>query len=137
FRRDIASTVRLSNRIPMSKGRKACIGKGQRSNLQIQRSYDFETFMNIEEKHLKEKHSASPVHTSSEIQYLADSFPDNIKLFAACQGATMLGGVIVYESQSVAHAQYIAATEEGKRIGALDLLIDYLISRYYQVENPK
>lgn len=136
-RRDIASTIRLPNRVPISKGRKACIAKGRRVDLQIQKSYDFDTFMNIEEDHLKKKHNASPVHTSSEIRYLAELFPDNIKLFAACQGSAMLGGVIVYESQNVAHAQYIAATEEGKKMGALDLVIDYLINQYYQVENPK
>lgn len=44
----------------------------------------------------------------------------------------MLGGILIYETDQVAHAQYIAANEEGEQKGAIDLVIDYLIHEAYQ-----
>jgi len=43
----------------------------------------------------------------------------------------MLAGVIVYESENVAHAQYISSKDEGKEIGANDIIFDYLLNDYY------
>ena len=42
-----------------------------------------------------------------------------------------LAGVLIYESSEVAHAQYIAATDLGKNVGALDAIMDYLVNSYY------
>ena len=36
---------------------------------------------------------------------------------------------MLYTTDKVAHAQYIAASTEGKKIGALDFLFDYLIAQ--------
>ena len=38
---------------------------------------------------------------------------------------------MVYETERVAHAQYIAASAEGKALGALDCLFDWLITERY------
>jgi hypothetical protein len=62
---------------------------------------------------------------------LAGRFPDNIKLFAAYRNDVMLGGVVIYASQNVAHAQYIAASDEGKKMSATDLILDWLINERY------
>jgi hypothetical protein len=43
----------------------------------------------------------------------------------------MLGGIVIYETALVAHAQYIAASDEGKESAALDVVIDHLIGSYY------
>jgi hypothetical protein len=40
----------------------------------------------------------------------------------------LLGGVIVYASKNVAHAQYTAASDLGKEVGALDAVFTTLIS---------
>ena len=44
---------------------------------------------------------------------------------------TIIAGVIVYESKSVAHTQYIATTDEGKKEYAVDSILDLLINEYY------
>lgn len=134
FRRDVSSTILLSTKPKFSKGRRGCIKKGQTRGLTVRRSDDFDTFMAIDEAHLLRKHGKRPAHTAAEIRLLADRFPENIKLFASYDGETMLGGVIIYESTQVAHAQYIAATDEGKEIGALDIILGYLINTYYQAK---
>lgn len=131
-RRDISTTILTRSSLPFSKGRKSCIKKAEKLDLKVERSFDFYEFMAIETRYLNEKHGKNPVHTDEEINYLASLFPDNIKLFEARQNSTMLGGVIIYESFQVAHAQYIASTNEGKNVAALDAVINYLLNSYYK-----
>ena len=131
FRRDVSSTIEMKERLPFSKGRKWAIKQGQKHGLEVRTSFDFETFMAIEAHLLGEKYGAKPVHTAAELQLLAARFPDNIKLFMAHEGPEVSAGVVIYESQQVAHAQYIGTTEEGRKTGALDLIMSYLIDDYY------
>ncbi len=131
-RRDISSAIVMKDRLLFSKGRKWAIKQALKNGLEVRRSDGFRSFMAIEEQVLDEKHNSRPVHTAEEIQMLAERFPDNIKLFCAYGNNTMLAGVVVYEGDTVAHAQYIAANDEGKQKGALDLILDYLINDYYR-----
>lgn len=131
FRRDISSTILQSERMTFSKGRKSCVKKSEKLGLEIKRSYSFSEFMAIEAAHLSQKHNKRPVHSNAEMGHLANLFPDNIKLFTAHKDTAMLGGVVIYETSEVAHAQYIAATDKGKAMGALDGIIHFLINSYY------
>jgi len=131
IRRDVSSTIFLKERIPFSKGRGWCIKKSKIKGLEVKRSYDFKTFMAIEEENLRKKYNVRPTHTADEIQLLASRFPENIKLFTAHKDDTMYAGVIIYESKNVAHTQYIAATDEGKKLYATDLILDFLINDKY------
>lgn len=131
YRRDASSSVELANRLPFTKGRRGCIKKAQANGIVVRRSDDFEAFMQIDEVHLLSKHNKKPVHTASELGMLAERFPEHIHLFGAFLNNIMLGGVVVYVSKTVAHAQYIAATPEGKKLGALDSILSYLLNDYY------
>ena len=85
------------------------------------------------EEYLHERYGVSPVHSLEEITRLHSNFPRQISLFRVCDGAETLGGCIVYETDEVAHVQYIAASPRGKKCGALDLLFHQLIyDRYAQ-----
>jgi hypothetical protein len=77
---------------------------------------------------LRLRHHAEPVHSRAEIELLRGRFPAHIRLFICRKGPQLLGGVVIYESARVAHVQYIASMEEGRRSGALDLLFDTLLS---------
>ena len=130
-RRDLSTTIALKNRLPYAKGRKWSINKAKKAGLIVKLSMDFETFMAIEEYVLRNYHDTKPVHSVAEIRLLAQRFPENIKLFAAYRKSEMLAGVVVYETAQVAHAQYIAATDEGREVGASDLVLDHLIRDVY------
>jgi hypothetical protein len=43
----------------------------------------------------------------------------------------MLAGVLVYEYGAVAHTQYLANSDDGRELGALDLVVDHLINHHY------
>jgi hypothetical protein len=135
YRRDVASTIFLKERLPFSKGRKYAAKVGQKHALEVTQSHDYQTFMSLEKELLDTKYGAKPVHTHEELGLLAGRFPENIKLFAAFKEKQMLAGVVIYESSQVAHTQYIGANDEGKRCGALDLIMTYLINDYY-AEKP-
>jgi hypothetical protein len=134
-RRDVSSTLPAGRSAGYTKGRKSSIGKGKRLGIEARRSDDWDRFMKIEEDHLVSKYGKKPVHTADEMRLLAGRFPEAVRLYAGMRGEEMLGGVIVYESERVAHAQYIAATDDGKEASALDVVVDFLINNEYR-EKP-
>ncbi|MFL6231267.1 MAG: GNAT family N-acetyltransferase [Pyrinomonadaceae bacterium] len=131
FRRDIATTIEMGERLHFSKGRKWSIKQARKAGLRVERSHDFRAFMAMEEALLASKYDVRPTHTGAELELLASRFPEEIKLFTAGNSGEMLAGIVVYEYGRVAHAQYISASDEGKRTGALDLILDHLINDYY------
>lgn len=63
---------------------------------------------------------------------LASLFPKYIKLFLSKKDERVVSGALIYENQNIVHTQYLANSEEGRELGALDLLIDYLIKDIYK-----
>lgn len=130
-KRDVSSTIFMETRIPFTKSRRWCVNKSKTAGLTVVRSFDFKTFMAIEEDVLRKRYGVQPTHTAVEMQLLAERFPENIKLFAAFKSDVMIGGAVVYESENVAHTQYISSTNEGKKSCAADYVLDFLINEYY------
>jgi Acetyltransferase (GNAT) domain len=133
-RRDCSAALRPSNRLPYTKGRRSAVRKG-RSGLTIGPDTAWLEFMTLEAAALARRHDVAPVHSPEEMERLAANFPDNIKLFTARRDHELLGGVIVYETPMVAHAQYIAGSERGYAEHALDAVVDFLIAEEY-AEKP-
>lgn len=133
-RRDVSSTIFLERKLPFTKERRWSINKSKKAGLRIERSYDFKTFIAIEKDVLRRKYNVKPTHTAEELQLLAERFPENIKLFAAFKDNVMVAGVIVYESENVAHTQYISSTDEGKKMCAIDSVLNFLITEYYMTK---
>ena len=130
IRRDASSTIRLDQPIGFNKGKKWSIKQGEKNKLTIGRTNDFKEFMSIQEAVLRHKYRVKPTHTATEISSLAHRFPENIKLFAAYKEQLMTAGIIVYENRRVVHTQYMASNSLGKRIGALESIVDYLINLF-------
>ena len=130
FRRDVSSTIDLNKKFFYSRNRTGNLKKAAQTGTIISQSTDFSGFMALLKAVLQEKYQTVPTHTVAEIIGLAKSFPGNITLYVARQGEQVIAGTIIYESEQVAHAQYIAASETGKEAGALELLMDFLIQKY-------
>jgi hypothetical protein len=79
---------------------------------------------------LESRHAAKPVHTLEEITLLASRFPQRIKQFSAYLGDEIVAGATIYETPTVARAQYGAVTENGRHSGAQAFLFDWLIEQY-------
>lgn len=80
---------------------------------------------------LRDTYGACPVHSLDEISALQRVLPSHIRLFGCFAANEMMAGVVIYETPTVARAQYIAASPAGKRAGALDLLLDHLLREVY------
>ena len=135
FRRDVSSTFTMARRLPLARVRRRSLQRAKAQGLKVSQSQEFCQFMAIVEANLQTHYSVRPVHTAAEMQLLADRFPENIKLFTAYLHDEMLGGIVIYESGNVAHAQYGHATERGRSLGALDCVMDALLNEVYR-EKP-
>ena len=90
-------------------------------------------YWSILESVLMEYHQAKPVHTLEEIALLMHRFPKQIKLFIVRNtDRQIVSGIVVFETDLVAHVQYIASAAEGRKYGALDLLLRHLCNEKYK-----
>lgn len=129
--RDIASTIVVDNKLKFAESRKSGIRKALSLNVEVGESNDVDGFWHVLEDNLGNRYNAKPVHTASEMKLLMSHFPNNIKLYVAKMNGEIVGGTLIYVTPQVVHTQYISASVEGKKHGALDLLFDYIINKVY------
>jgi len=128
---DITYAVDLEQELGYSSRKRRNIRKAGRNDLVIRETSEFREFWEeVLVPNLRATHSTSPVHTAAEIQLLRSRFPSNIAQFNVYKKDEIVAGATIYISGRVAHAQYIAASEVGKELSALDLLFNHLISLY-------
>lgn len=130
--RHISSTIIMDRRLRFIESRKSGIRKAKREGITFGESDNLGAFWNILNDNLNNKYGSKPVHTLAELQLLKSRFPDDIRLFMSfSHDGKPLGGTLVFETPQVIHTQYISASPEGKALGALDLLFDYIINKVY------
>lgn len=130
-------TVNLSTVIDMRNNpgfntlQKRHLKKAGVSNPWIRETSNATEFMPILQECLLYRHNAAPVHTENELQMLKDRFPDGIRLFLAGTGRMPEAAVCIYDTNSVAHCQYIATSESGRKNGTLTYLMHHLIHKVF------
>lgn len=129
--RNIASTIVIDNKLKFAESRKSGIRKALSLNIEVGESDDIDGFWHVLEDNLGNRYNAKPVHTASEMKLLMSRFPNNIRLYVAKMNGEIVGGTLIYVTPQVVHTQYISASVEGKKHGALDLLFDYIINKVY------
>lgn len=130
---DASTVVNLSAPLKMQKGRKAQISRAKREGVEIgvlTDLADFEAFIELENSVLEERHNTHAVHTAAELKLLHDRFPESIKLYGALKDGMLIAGTVVYVYSQAIHTQYMAANEEARTIGALDLAVATVIEDY-------
>jgi len=128
-RRDLLSVVFREDRLPYQSRRVRGIKKAQSAGVSVQQESDFSAFWSLLSESLAARHGAEPIHILEEMHSLRERFPANIQLHTSrSKSGELLGGVVVYISNRVAHAQYIASSAGGRDVGALDLLFDTLLN---------
>jgi hypothetical protein len=133
-RRDVSSVIDYSHRLTLkSSNRRRGIKKGVKNNLRIVANHDFGLFwQEILIPNLQRTHGASPVHTFDEITSLSIYFPKNIKQYNVYHENRLVAGATVFETDLVAHVQYISANETKQQLGSLDFLFNYLINEEFK-----
>ena len=78
-----------------------------------------------------ENHDTKPVHSLGEMKLLNSRFPEKIRLYVSKKDSETMGGCVVYVMNDMVHTQYISATAEGKKNGAIDIIIDHLLHKEF------
>ena len=130
-------TVNLSTVIDMREiptfntQQKRHLKKASALNRRIIETDNISEFMPILEECLRERHEATPVHSEEELRLLKERFPHGIRLFIAGTGAEPDAAVCIYDTNSVAHCQYIATSRSGRENGMLTYLFHHLIHNVF------
>ena len=136
--RGLSSAVSLRHPLPLQARRRSGIRKAEAAALRIERTdaaADYEAFHHIVATGLRQRHGVEPVHSAAEMLLLAARFPQNIHLYVerTADGSDIVAGAWLFVTRRVVHTQYMAASEAGRGMGALDYLIANLIDRYRNV----
>lgn len=128
--RDVLTVYETGRRGTVQDRRTRAVKKARKAGLTVSESRDYAAFWPVLDANLRQRHGVSPVHSVTEISMLAARFPENIRLFTAGAGSALEAGAVVYVSSEVCHVQYNAASETGKEIGALDLVLEHLAGAF-------
>jgi hypothetical protein len=129
--RDYSTNIFLGANMRWERIRRRGITRALQAGITVEKSDDYGAFWQVLDDNLWRRHQVHPVHTLQEITLLHSRFPDNIVLYQAVRNGEVLGGVVLYLSPQVVHAQYSSATEEGKKLGVMDLLYDQIMHHDY------
>jgi hypothetical protein len=121
----VSSVIELNHRqIPISYRKKRNLNKSRNESLTFSSSSEYlQSFWTVLERNLRFRHQTKPAHTFSEIFWLSQQFPENIKHFFCLKDNAVVAGMTLFISDFVCHIQYMSTSEIGREIGALDILI--------------
>lgn len=132
-RADVLSVIDNKNPLRIATNRLEGVKKAQKQGLRIVEENDFKGFWEkILTPNLALRHQALPVHSLGEITDLASKFPINIVQFNVYKDNEIVGGATIFETEAVAHVQYISANEDKQQLGTLDFLFEYLITERFR-----
>lgn len=126
----ISAAVDLAAPIGFDSNARRCAAYAAKAGVTVRESCDYCDFWAILTALLAERYGTAPVHSLAEIELLRSRFPDNIRFHGAYLGEELVAGTVVYLTDTVAHAQYIAASPAGKELKALPLLFKDVMERY-------
>ena len=125
-RRDLSSILPLSNAIPFNTSKAQSVRKAKKAGLSAG-TEPLAAFHALLTTVLQMQHGVSPVYSLHELELLASRFPDRIFIRAAKNGDELLAGTLVFNYGHIWHTQYLASSDAGRALGALDLVIYSLI----------
>jgi hypothetical protein len=130
IRRDVSTVVDLNSPYRFTKGRTWTVNKGRKAGVKVRRQQDPEQFHSLLQSVLKQ-HSAVPAHSLPELRYLMGLFPKQIQLYEATLDERLLAATLIFEFGNTVHTQYLANSNAGKELGALDVLIENLMKETF------
>ncbi|WP_460515395.1 hypothetical protein [Cyclobacterium sediminis] len=126
----IQMELSLTINLPLAvknKGRKANIKQAGRQDLIIIESNEVKSFWEaLLLPNLQNRYQTAPTHSHEEMSFLMEKFPGKIRQFNVFKDGLMVAGATVYFSKNCIHTQYLASNSQGRKLNALDALVNYL-----------
>lgn len=129
-RRDISSAIKLGDRIKFSDSRKCTIRKSTKLGVEVREGNFFDQYHQLLAQVIA-KFGSEPVHSIAELELLKSRFLNGIRLFGAFDGEQLLAGAIIYDFGHIVHTQYLASSDAGREVGALDFVLAHLIEHTF------
>ncbi len=128
--RGLSSCIDLKKPLKWRQTRRTALNKARSEGVRVEISSEIGDFWDVLQKNLLDKHGVKPVHSREEMELLMGRFPENIVLYQAMNAdGRILGGMLIYRYERVIHSQYISATDEGKRCGAIDAIMHEVLKQ--------
>ena len=124
-RRDLSSVLPLHDSLVLNSSKKQAIAKAVKAGLKVGGGTLARFHALLGDVLLR--HGAVPVHRLDELEELTGKFPRDILLRGVERDGVMLAGVLVFRYPTAWHTQYMAASDDGRKFGALDLIVASLI----------
>lgn len=131
IRRDISSVIDLKHKIRFSETKRQSVTKCLKNNISFSENENFGEYWELLTEVLS-KFNTKPVHSLEEITKLKSDFQKNIRLFEARDQGKLIAGIVIYDFGKVVHTQYMANSQEGRKIGALDFVNHNLIEEVFK-----
>lgn len=132
YRTDVLSIVKPIES-SYSKDRKAGYKRGLKNGLKVEETNNLLPFWNqILIPNLQQKHDVKPVHSVDEILLLKSKFSKQIRQFNVYYNGTIVAGTTIFETEKVAHSQYISGNKNKNKLGSLDFLHVYLLENVFK-----
>lgn len=129
---NLSSTIDMRDIPAMSTQQKRNLKKSMTAQPWIRETAYAGEFMPVLRDCLLSRHAASPVHTAAELQLLKERFPDNIRFFLCGTGSDIEAEVCIFDTNGVAHCQYIATSDAGRSNGTLTFLLHHLTTETFR-----
>jgi len=136
YRRDTALVVDQNARIKYSGNYRREASRARKNGFTVQEELEMKQFWEeVLRPNLNARFGVEPVHSLEEMETLKSRFTSGIKCFTVRDSENVIQcGSVFYLSGDVAHSQYIASSDLGRRNGALNLLfielMDDVLSNY-------
>lgn len=135
WRSDLSSTISLQNLLGFAKSKRAGVKAAAKAGIQVTESGSFSNFSRMLAQTLANRHGVTPTHSQAELELLAERFPKEIRLFEARRQGDICAGILVFDCGPAVHAQYIASTQEGRDLGAIDAIVFHLVTEIFSDRN--
>lgn len=128
YRCDLSCAIDLATRGPRSERRR----RGERRSVErgvelVASPQHMDALWPVLEENLATRYGVRPTHSVDEMRLLLSLFPESIEIVTAHLGGAVVAGVVLFKTRRVVHAQYIASSQEGRRVAALDALLENCI----------
>lgn len=129
-RRDLSTVIKQCARLKLSDSRKSTARRAGKAGAYVGEVRDLVSFHKLLSNVLG-KFGVKPVHSLEELQLLISRFPDNIIVFGTFLKDELLAASLIFDFGHIVHTQYLASSDEGRKLGALDfLLVDLTQGKY-------
>ena len=129
--RNVGTTIFIQQNLKWRRNHLRQLKKARLNGITVQRGADIAEFWPILEQHLWQRYQSKPVHSLAEMQLLQSRFPNNIIQYNAYKEGHIVGGITIYLSHNVVHAQYSSGNAEGMALGAMEIIYDKIMHEDY------